>query len=47
MVPDDCQVEESGIVFLDPVRLCHNNVRLHVIGTGRVLPALPPFLGLV
>ena len=43
---DDCQVEdESGsIVGLPGIlfRLCHNNIRLHVIGTGRVVPALPP-----
>ena len=39
---DDCQVEdESGIVGLP------GSIRLHVIGTGRVLPALPPFPGLV
>ena len=43
---DDCQVEdESGIV--GPPRLCYNNIRLHVIKTGQVLPALPPFPGLV
>jgi hypothetical protein len=43
---NNCQVEdESGnIVGLPGIlfRLCHNNIRLHVIGTGRVVPALPP-----
>jgi hypothetical protein len=43
---DNCQVEdESGSILGLPrilFRLCHNNIRLHVIRTGRVVPALSP-----